>query len=110
MIDFDAAVRDPDRPTQLLPAYDSGDHLHVNDAGNIAQGNVIPLTLFRAAGSARAISETDTFIRDMGDKSVAPLGESRLHGFRRALRSKAEVERRLVHDCCPNPFFIENGL
>ena len=47
-IDFDVAVRDPDHPTQLLPAYDSGDHLHVNDAGNAAQANAIVLTLFRA--------------------------------------------------------------
>jgi len=46
VIDFDAAVRDPNRPTELLPAYDSGDHLHVNDAGNVAQGNAIPLALF----------------------------------------------------------------
>jgi hypothetical protein len=34
-------------PTQLSPAYDSADHLHVNDAGNFAQGNAIPLALFR---------------------------------------------------------------
>jgi lysophospholipase L1-like esterase len=47
VIDFDEAVRDPSHPTQLLPAYDSGDHLHVNDSGNIAQGNAIPLALFR---------------------------------------------------------------
>ena len=47
VIDFDRAVRDPDHPTQLLPAYDSGDHLHVNNSGNVAQGNVIPLELFR---------------------------------------------------------------
>lgn len=46
MIDFDAAVRDPDRPSRLRPAYDSGDHLHVNDAGNAAQASAIPLTLF----------------------------------------------------------------
>lgn len=46
VIDLDAVVRDPSHPTQLLPAYDSGDHLHVNDAGNIAQGNAIPLALF----------------------------------------------------------------
>jgi lysophospholipase L1-like esterase len=46
-IDFDEVVRDPNRPTQILPAYDSGDHLHVNDAGNVAQGNAIPLSLFR---------------------------------------------------------------
>jgi lysophospholipase L1-like esterase len=48
VIDFDLAVRDPQHPTQLLPAYDSGDHLHVNDAGNIAQADVIPLSLFRS--------------------------------------------------------------
>lgn len=48
VIDFDAAVREPDHPTRLLPAYDSGDHLHVNDRGNVAQAQAIQLTLFRA--------------------------------------------------------------
>ncbi|MBV8206385.1 MAG: SGNH/GDSL hydrolase family protein [Acidobacteria bacterium] len=47
VIDFDAAVRDPGHPTQILPAYDSGDHLHVNNDGNVAQGNAVPLALFR---------------------------------------------------------------
>ena len=47
VIDFDQAVRDPGHRTQLAPAYDSGDHLHVNDAGNVAQGNAIPLALFK---------------------------------------------------------------
>jgi len=46
MVDFDAAVRDPRRPTRLLPAFDSGDHLHVNDARNAAQAAAIPLALF----------------------------------------------------------------
>ena len=46
VIDFDAPVRDPSRPTRLLPAYDSGDHVHPNDAGYVASGNAIPLTLF----------------------------------------------------------------
>jgi len=45
-IDFDEAVHDPSHPIQLLPTYDSGDHLHVNDAGNVAQANAIPLALF----------------------------------------------------------------
>jgi hypothetical protein len=40
-------VRDPSHPTRLLPAYDSGDHLHVNDAGDVAQANAIPLALFQ---------------------------------------------------------------
>lgn len=46
IVDFDAAVRDPSRPTRLRPAFDSGDHLHVNDAGNAAQAAAIPLALF----------------------------------------------------------------
>ena len=50
MIDFDEAVRDSNHPTQLLPGYDSGDHLHVNDSGNVAQGNVIPLAIFSDHG------------------------------------------------------------
>ncbi|GAA2217643.1 SGNH/GDSL hydrolase family protein [Streptomyces aculeolatus] len=33
VLDFDAAVRDPDRPARLHPAYDSGDHLHLTDLG-----------------------------------------------------------------------------
>ena len=47
VIDFDGAVCDPGHRTQLAPSYDSGDHLHVNDAGNVAQGNAIPLALFK---------------------------------------------------------------
>jgi lysophospholipase L1-like esterase len=47
-IDFDQVLRDPDHPTRLLPAYDSGDHLHPNDAGCIAEGNAVPLALFIA--------------------------------------------------------------
>ena len=46
-IDFDVATRDPEKPTQLLPAYDSGDHLHPNDAGYEAMAKSIDLQLFR---------------------------------------------------------------
>jgi lysophospholipase L1-like esterase len=46
VVDFDIVLRDPSRPTQLLPRYDKGDHLHVNDAGNNAVAEAIPLTLF----------------------------------------------------------------
>jgi lysophospholipase L1-like esterase len=41
--DFDAATRDPADPHRLLPAYDSGDHLHPNDAGDRAMAAAIPL-------------------------------------------------------------------
>jgi lysophospholipase L1-like esterase len=46
VIDFDAVVRDPQHPEQLLPAYDCGDHLHPSPAGYKAMGNAIPLALF----------------------------------------------------------------
>jgi lysophospholipase L1-like esterase len=46
VIDFDRAVRDPAAPLELAPAYDSGDHLHPNDAGYQAMANKISLTMF----------------------------------------------------------------
>lgn len=33
VVDFDRHLRDPAHPARLLPAYDSGDHLHPSDAG-----------------------------------------------------------------------------
>jgi lysophospholipase L1-like esterase len=47
VIDFDEAVKDPSHPAQLLPSFDSGDHLHVNDSGNVAQASAIPIGLFQ---------------------------------------------------------------
>ena len=46
VIDFDAVVRDPNAPTKFNPQYDSGDHLHPNDAGYQAMGNAVDLSLF----------------------------------------------------------------
>jgi lysophospholipase L1-like esterase len=46
VIDFDAAVRDPQHPDQLLPAFDCGDHLHPSPAGYKAMSNAISLSLF----------------------------------------------------------------
>jgi lysophospholipase L1-like esterase len=43
VVDFDAVVRDPTDPHRILPALDSGDHLHPNDAGYRAMGEAIPL-------------------------------------------------------------------
>jgi threonine dehydrogenase-like Zn-dependent dehydrogenase len=48
VIDFDAVVRDPANLRQLLPAFDSGDHLHPSDAGYQAMANAIDLRLFKA--------------------------------------------------------------
>jgi lysophospholipase L1-like esterase len=46
VVDLDKVLRDPGHPTQLLLAYDSGDHLHPNDAGCAAEANAFPLALF----------------------------------------------------------------
>ena len=45
VLDFDAWARDPAHPLRLLPAYDSGDHLHPGDAGNRALAEAIALPL-----------------------------------------------------------------
>jgi len=50
VIDFDATLRDPQNPSHLLPAYDSGDHLHPSPAGYAAMAGAIPLALFGDAG------------------------------------------------------------
>ena len=46
VIDFDKITQDPSHPENLLPTYDSGDHLHPNDAGYKAMGDSIDLNLF----------------------------------------------------------------
>jgi lysophospholipase L1-like esterase len=46
-IDFDKAVRDPQHPGRVLPAFDSGDQLHPSDAGYDAMGKAIDLSLFK---------------------------------------------------------------
>jgi lysophospholipase L1-like esterase len=47
VLDFDRVVRDPAAPNRLLPAYDVGDHLHLNPAGYRALGTSVPVSLFR---------------------------------------------------------------
>jgi lysophospholipase L1-like esterase len=58
VIDFDAALRDPAQSSRLLPAYDSGDHLHPNDLGYQAMGYAVPLGLFqpKTAGKMKQVA------------------------------------------------------
>jgi lysophospholipase L1-like esterase len=44
VVDFDEAIRDPADPLRMLPAYDSGDHLHPNDAGYRAMAAAVDLS------------------------------------------------------------------
>ena len=47
VIDFDAALRDPMRPHLLKAAFDAGDGLHINAAGQRAMAAAVPLSLLR---------------------------------------------------------------
>ncbi len=47
VIDFDKAVADPAKANVIAPAYDSGDHLHPNDAGYQKMADSIDLSLFQ---------------------------------------------------------------
>ncbi|GII57327.1 hypothetical protein Pth03_57160 [Planotetraspora thailandica] len=46
VLDIDAALRDPSRPTRYDPGLDSGDHLHPNDAGAAAMAQAISAAVF----------------------------------------------------------------
>jgi lysophospholipase L1-like esterase len=47
IVDFDAVVRDPQRPTRVRPEFDPGDHIHPNDAGNQAMADAFDVAIFK---------------------------------------------------------------
>jgi lysophospholipase L1-like esterase len=47
VVDFDAVMHDPADPSRMQMQFDSGDHLHPNEAGSRAMGDAIDLSLFR---------------------------------------------------------------
>jgi lysophospholipase L1-like esterase len=47
VVDFDRLMRDPARPDHLAARYDSGDHLHPNEAGFAAMAAAIDLQVLR---------------------------------------------------------------
>lgn len=46
VIDFDRVMGSPSDPLALNPAFDSGDHLHPNDAGYMAMADAIDVSTF----------------------------------------------------------------
>ncbi|ULT56172.1 GDSL-type esterase/lipase family protein [Neobacillus drentensis] len=46
VIDFDAATQNPEKKNELLPDYDSGDHLHPSKQGAKAMSDFIDLDIF----------------------------------------------------------------
>jgi lysophospholipase L1-like esterase len=53
VIDLDAALRDPEHPLSLLPAADTGDHLHPNETGHRMMAEAVDLTLFELKGASK---------------------------------------------------------
>jgi lysophospholipase L1-like esterase len=43
VLDFDVVLRDPGHPQRLQPGFDSGDHLHPNDAAYAAMAASVDL-------------------------------------------------------------------
>ncbi|MFB4196474.1 SGNH/GDSL hydrolase family protein [Streptomyces carpaticus] len=54
LVDLDAALRDPARPSRLLPVFDSGDGLHPTDAGYEAMAGAVDPGVLEAGVPAPA--------------------------------------------------------
>jgi lysophospholipase L1-like esterase len=71
VIDFDRALRDPANPAVMRPAYDSGDHLHPNDAGYQAMADAVDLSLFNLRAGGRQATSAKGASLPVG-KPIAP--------------------------------------
>jgi len=76
LLDFDKIIRDPEHPERLLPAFDSGDHLHPSPAGYAAMAQSVPLSLFAAA--AEAAPKIAITFDDLPAHGPLPPGETRM--------------------------------
>ncbi|MGW3925442.1 GDSL-type esterase/lipase family protein, partial [Streptomyces sp. NPDC005093] len=52
VVDFETALADPADPAALDPAFDSGDHLHPNEAGMQALANAVDLSLLNQSADS----------------------------------------------------------
>ena len=58
VVDFEAATRDPNNPKLMRAEFDSGDHLHPNDAGYKAMADAIDLSIFGRQQSTSTSART----------------------------------------------------
>ncbi|MFC8734133.1 putative Ig domain-containing protein [Luteimicrobium sp. NPDC057192] len=56
VLDFDAVLKDPANPNAINPAYDNGDGIHANIAGQTAIADSIPLATLTASSAPRLTS------------------------------------------------------
>ncbi|MGH9530126.1 MAG: polysaccharide deacetylase family protein, partial [Terriglobales bacterium] len=71
--------RDPEHPDQMLPAYDSGDHLHPGPAGYAAMAGAVPLSLFAFSSPGKTSAPEIAFtFDDLPAHGPLPPGETRI--------------------------------
>jgi len=100
VIDFDKVTRDPQHPEQMLPAFDSGDHLHPSPAGYSAMAEAVPLSLFVAAAGSPQIAIT---FDDLPAHGPLPPGETRMQIASKLLAALREAR-------VPEAYGFMNGL
>jgi lysophospholipase L1-like esterase len=78
VVDFDRVLSDPAHPDRLLPAYDSGDHLHPNDAGYTAMARAVPLASVAAPDAPSPAGPTIAItFDDLPAHGPLPRGDTR---------------------------------
>jgi lysophospholipase L1-like esterase len=78
VVDFDKIMRDPEHPEKMLPAFDSGDHLHPSPAGYAAMAEAIPLSLFKTVATATGSLRIALTFDDLPAHGPLPPGETRI--------------------------------
>ncbi len=101
VIDFDKIMRDPQHPERLLPAFDSGDHLHPSPAGYAAMAQSVPLSLFTP--SIDPSPKIAITFDDLPAHGPLPPGETRMEVI-----SKIVAALRDAH--VPPTYGFVNGL
>ena len=54
VVDFEAAIRDPNDPKRVRAEFDPGDHLHPNDKGYQAMADAVSLAMFTGKSAVMA--------------------------------------------------------
>ena len=101
IIDLDKITRDPAHPERLLPAFDSGDHLHPSPAGYAAMAQAVPLSLF--APSAQPVPKIAITFDDPPADGPSPPGETRKEVISKIIAALREAN-------LPPTYGFVNGL
>jgi lysophospholipase L1-like esterase len=80
VIDYEKALADPKDPERVLAIYDSGDHVHPNDAGYKAMAEAVDAALFKAKPASAPDKDSKLTIFVNGMELVSPANHLALSG------------------------------